>query len=126
MRARPGCLARLAKTRERWGPTASEVHASQSDLQRRSTQTGKRKTPCRIHCTTHSPRWNPRSAQRAANPKDARKSTAQVALCARKKALGEPAWEIEDRQPSRAAAARGLDRKSTRLNSSHANISYAV
>src|SRR3712207_7598136 len=26
----------------------------------------------------------------------------------------------------RAAAARGTDRKSTRLNSSHANISYAV
>src|SRR3712207_7444364 len=32
----------------------------------------------------------------------------------------------EDRPPEPAQALRALDRKSTRLNSSHANISYAV
>src|SRR3712207_7847892 len=49
---------------------------------------------------------------------------------ARAHALGEPAQQIEpravvdaDRQVKRRL---GQDRKSTRLNSSHANISYAV
>src|SRR3712207_8694844 len=39
--------------------------------------------------------------------------------------VDQPAVEVQARLRDRAAAGR-LDRKSTRLNSSHANISYAV
>src|SRR3712207_8868183 len=38
---------------------------------------------------------------------------------------GAPAVAVDER-PAPAADAEALDRKSTRLNSSHANISYAV
>src|SRR3712207_8227658 len=36
------------------------------------------------------------------------------------------ALAAEERQPEIVERSKGLDRKSTRLNSSHANISYAV
>src|SRR3712207_8944052 len=39
--------------------------------------------------------------------------------------LGNPGWPVEQRH-EREARGVGEDRKSTRLNSSHANISYAV
>src|SRR5947209_12840675 len=37
-----------------------------------------------------------------------------------------PTWNAPVRVPPRSDLAHGLDRKSTRLNSSHANNSYAV
>src|SRR3712207_7282875 len=39
---------------------------------------------------------------------------------------GRPAARAGDPPPQRGRRPRGPDRKSTRLNSSHANISYAV
>src|SRR5258707_10224588 len=41
-------------------------------------------------------------------------------------ANAEESFEIVRRTPRRFHAPDGIDRKSTRLNSSHANISYAV
>src|SRR3712207_8059408 len=40
--------------------------------------------------------------------------------------IEEPGFEVPHRGVTRAFNLKGLDRKSTRLNSSHANISYAV
>src|SRR3712207_7020548 len=39
---------------------------------------------------------------------------------------GRPPWQQGRHQPHPQAGGHALDRKSTRLNSSHANISYAV
>src|SRR5690348_18067251 len=41
-------------------------------------------------------------------------------------ARGEPAPDLEDVELGRQLAARQIDRKSTRLNSSHPSSSYAV
>src|SRR3712207_7820939 len=77
-----------------------------------------------------------RSDARRATPAGHHQGQSAAAHRARQRHLdrrGEPAAEAvrrdaEDDEDAvrREAAARGRDRKSTRLNSSHANISYAV
>src|SRR3712207_7570797 len=62
-------------------------------------------------------------ARRAARPRD---HPLRGRLGRRDAAHGRPLHERDGDARERPRDAAGLDRKSTRLNSSHANISYAV
>src|SRR5438309_9252773 len=66
-----------------------------------------------------------RSGQaKADSPRDLRKTT--VCPTVETSAVGELCWNVHETRPTLFLACSPGDRKSTRLNSSHSSISYAV